>query len=78
MPVPQGKFSPVLNKERKSKDNSLFRQREHVFKSISIMFNQKVWNINIFAGEWKQLLSTLIIDLFSEAIKLKVARLSRS
>ena len=73
VPVPKGKFSLILNKERKSKDNSLFRQKEHVFKSIPNMFNQKIWNITIFAGGWKQLWSTLIIDFSSEVIKLKVA-----
>lgn len=72
VPAPQGKFSLVLNKERKSKDNSLFRQKEHVFKSISVIFNQNIWNITIFAGRWKQLWSTLIIDFSSEVIKLKV------
>lgn len=67
MLVPQGKFSLVLNKEggKKSKDDSLFRQKEHVFRSISIMSNQKIWNI-MFAGGWKQLLITLIIDFSSE------------
>ena len=76
MLVPQGKFSLVLNKERekkKKKDNSLFRQKEHVFRSISVMSNQKVWNINMFAGGWKQLLITLITDFSSEVIKLEVA-----
>lgn len=71
--LPQGTLSLVLNKERTSKDNSLFRQTEHVLKSLSSMFNKKIWNINIFANWWKQLSNTRIIDFSSEAIKCRMA-----
>lgn len=74
---PGGNSVLFWSKKGKSKDNWLFRQKERVFKSISIMFNQKIWNINIFAGWWKQLLNTLVTDFSSEVIKLKWPRMKQ-
>lgn len=63
------------SEQRKEKQrHGLFRQKERVFKSISIMFTQKIWNINIFAGWWKQPFNTLVIDFSSKAITLTVTR----
>lgn len=59
-------------KKGKAKTIVYSGKKGHVFKSISVIFNQKIWNITIFAGGWKQLWSTLIIDFSSEVIKLKV------
>lgn len=55
------------NKERKIMD-SLFRQKEHVSKSVS--FNQRIWIISVSSSERRQVFNMLVMDFSSELIRL--------